>query len=74
MRNWIRLSTIGPQTLQGSIVSVQVPPWLYFELLNFDFDAVTYPDPAVHSNADPDQASQNNADPDLQPCPFEKVF
>jgi|688.fasta_scaffold71344_2 hypothetical protein len=66
-----------PQTLQGSIVSVQGHPWLYSEplqLLNFDFDSDMDTDPAVHSNAYPDPTSQNNADPDLQPRSFETVF
>ncbi len=43
------------------------PLLLYFEilkLLNFDFNADPYPDPAFHSHADSDPASKNNADPD----------
>jgi hypothetical protein len=35
-------------------------PRLYFEPLNFDFNAD--PDPAFHSFADPDPATKNNAD------------
>ncbi len=72
----MRICHYWSTVLQGSIVSVQGPPWLCFEplqLRNFDFDSDTYPDPAVHCNADPDQASKNNADPNLQPCPL-KLF
>jgi hypothetical protein len=64
-------------SLHASIVSINGPSQLHFELLKllkFDFNADM--DPGFHSNEDPDPASENNADPDPQHSPdlhLEKV-
>jgi hypothetical protein len=61
--------SIDPLSLQGSIVSVNGPPLLYFELLKFlNVGNNADPDTAFHSEADPDPASKINADPDPQHC------
>ncbi len=51
--------SIDPLSLQGSIVSVNGPPLLYFELLKFlNVGNNADPDTAFHSEADPDPASK----------------
>ncbi len=63
-----RVQTLHGSTLSliASIVSVNGPPFLFFQslkLLNFVFNAIPYRDPAFHSTADPDPVSHNNVDP-----------